>query len=60
VADAFDSLTHRRTYKAAVPLHVTMERPLRDAGTALDPDAADALEYLYRTGRLDVFVEATD
>lgn len=60
VADAFDSLTHRRTYKAAVPLHVTMERLVRDAGTALDPDAADALEYLYRTGQLEVFVEATD
>ena len=60
VADAFDSLTHRRTYKAAVPLHVTMERLIRDSGTALDPDAADALEYLYRTGQLDVFVETGD
>ncbi len=57
VADAFDSLTHRRTYKAAVPLSITMERLIRDAGSALDPHAAEALEHLYRTGRLDVFVE---
>lgn len=57
VADAFDSLTHRRTYKAAVPLAITMERLVRDAGTALDPGAAEALEHLYRTGQLEVFVE---
>lgn len=57
VADAFDSLTHRRSYKAAVPLADTMGRLLRDAGTALDPAVTDALEVLYREGALDPFVE---
>lgn len=57
VADAFDSLTHRRSYKAAVPLADTMGRLLRDAGTALDPEVTDALEVLYREGALDAFVE---
>lgn len=57
VADAFDSLTHRRAYKAAVPLEVTMGRLLRDAGTALDPTVTAALEHLWRTGALQSFVE---
>lgn len=56
VADAFDSLTHRRTYKAAVPLEATMGRLLRDAGTALDPTVTAALEHLWRTGALRPFV----
>lgn len=57
VADAFDSLTHRRSYKAAVPVTDTMGRLLHDAGTALDPAVTTALEVLYREGALDQFVE---
>ncbi len=57
VADAFDSLTHRRAYKAAVPLEVTMGRLLRDAGSALDPTVTAALEHLWRTGALQPFVD---
>ncbi len=60
VADAFDSLTHRRSYKAAVPLIETMSRLLRDAGTSLDPMVTDALEHLYRSGLLDEFALEAD
>ena len=52
VADAFDSLTHERPYKPALPQDEAVEIINRDRGTHFDPDVADAFLEVVQTGRL--------
>jgi HD-GYP domain-containing protein (c-di-GMP phosphodiesterase class II) len=50
VADAFDSMTSKRTYRAALPLQQALTELRSGAGTQFDPDCVAALEeYLAGT-----------
>jgi HD-GYP domain-containing protein (c-di-GMP phosphodiesterase class II) len=44
VADAFDSMTSKRTYRAALPRHEALGELRAGAGTQFDPDCVGALE----------------
>jgi diguanylate cyclase (GGDEF)-like protein len=44
VADAFDSMTSKRTYRAAMSLHQALSELRAGAGTQFDPDCVTALE----------------
>jgi putative two-component system response regulator len=46
VADVFDSLSHQRPYKEAIPMPRVLAMIRDDAGKAFDPDAVRALEAL--------------
>jgi putative two-component system response regulator len=42
VADAFDAMTHRRPYKAAIPVAAALEELRRGSGSQFDPEAVAA------------------
>ena len=44
VADAYDSMTSKRTYRSAMSLHQALSELRAGAGTQFDPDCVDALE----------------
>ena len=44
VADAYDSMTSKRTYRPAMPLHQALTELRAGAGTQFDPDCVAALE----------------
>jgi diguanylate cyclase (GGDEF)-like protein len=44
VADAYDSMTSKRTYRAAMSLHQALSELRTGAGTQFDPDCVAALE----------------
>ncbi|HEY7974433.1 MAG TPA: HD domain-containing phosphohydrolase [Ktedonobacterales bacterium] len=46
VADVFDVITTPRPYKAAMSVEAARERILEGAGTAFDPDVAEAFTHL--------------
>lgn len=52
VADAFDALTTQRPYKHAWPLHEAVAEVRRMSGRMFCPTVVDALESLWRSGRL--------
>ena len=52
VADAFDSLTHERPYKPALPREEAVAIIEEDSGSHFDPGVADAFLRIVRMGRL--------
>jgi HD-GYP domain-containing protein (c-di-GMP phosphodiesterase class II) len=44
VADAYDSMTSKRTYRPAMSLHQALTELRAGAGTQFDPDCVAALE----------------
>jgi len=44
VADAYDSMTSKRTYRPAMSLHQALSELCAGAGTQFDPDRVAALE----------------
>jgi HD-GYP domain-containing protein (c-di-GMP phosphodiesterase class II) len=44
VADAYDSMTSKRTYRPAMPLHQALAELRAGAGSQFDPDCVNALE----------------
>jgi PAS domain S-box-containing protein len=52
VADVFDALTTRRTYKPAWSAAEAAETIVRDRERFFDPDVVDSFERLFRDGRL--------
>ena len=51
VADAYDSMTSKRTYRAAMPLHQALAELRAGAGTQFDPDCVAALEEYLASAR---------
>ena len=52
VADAFDTLTHERPYKPALPLDRALHIIVEDSGTHFDPAIVDALLEVVKVGGL--------
>jgi diguanylate cyclase (GGDEF)-like protein len=51
VADAYDSMTSKRTYRAAMSLHHALSELRAGAGTQFDPDCVGALEEYLASAR---------
>ena len=52
VADVFDTITHRRTYKEASSIGEGIARIRKDSGRHFDPDVVDAFLRVIESGRL--------
>jgi putative two-component system response regulator len=54
VADVFDALTHRRTYKKSWPLSEVLDELNRQKGRQFDPAVVDALMRIMACGEVTV------
>lgn len=54
VADAFDTLTHERPYKPALPMDQALHIIIEDSGTHFDPRIVDALLEVVKVGGLRI------
>jgi putative two-component system response regulator len=53
VADAFDAMTHRRPYKAAIPIAAALEQLRRGSASQFDPRVIDAFLTLEHRALVD-------
>ena len=60
VADAFDALTTQRPYKPAWPVEMACAEIVRERNRLFCPIVVDAMQGLWRSGRLHDLVLATD
>ena len=51
VADAFDAMVSRRSYKASMSLEDTMNELRRNSGTQFDPEIVKVVENIYKEDR---------
>jgi HD-GYP domain-containing protein (c-di-GMP phosphodiesterase class II) len=59
VADTFDAMTTHRPYQSAMEPGVAVEHILSLMGKRFDPDAAMALDTVFKSGRLKMSRAAT-
>ncbi len=54
VADSFDAMGSRRSYRDSLPLDVIKEEIAKNAGTQFDPDVAKAFLHVLETKKDEI------